>query len=1204
MLFSFFREIGLSEKETDSLLDKNPTLISTSLDRLRARVLALQSVGINDCALYRLVIKYPNVLIAEEIDSVISFVRDDLEGKVKPSQLERLFSAKETRFLLGFDQKVKLLLHHEIPHEKIAHVLNNVNLIRAIGGKSVEEIERTIAFLKPYHGIELIVRRPAILNYDLDSQLIPKIQFLEELSGGDKEATGTVLRKLPAILSYRLEHMEGHVECLRSYAGLSDPEIFKIILVFPSVMSASKERKLRPRTEFLKQCGLNSSDIFKFLTRAPLFLGLSFKDNLAHKLGFLVKIGYEYRTKELAVAMGAVTRTSCENMQKVIGLFLSYGLSCEDIFAMSKKHPQILQYNPRSLEEKMEYLIEEIGREVSELLIFPAFLGYKLDDRIKHSMATGGNYAISHQGQSHNSLQESLKLVMMYRMFNEILLGMCFWHASKPLPVESGDRIFMSGCVTKNSSSKESKILTKTGQVYIVYMGKRQHPDVELLTRTHHQMLATVLGSEETSKDSMVYSYKHGFSGFAAKMTEAQAHQLSKLPGVVHVTRNQFYKPQTTRSWDYLGLSSNGSPSNLLHKSKRGNGVIIGLLDTGIWPELEVFNDEGLGPIPSRWKGVCESGESFDGEKACNRKLIGARYFIRGLEAAYGQPYNSTQNDDVLSPRDSSGHGTHTSSIAGGSFVANASYHGLGLGTVRGGAPAARLAMYKVCWRLYDAGVCADADVLKAFDEAIRDGVDVLSVSLAADIPLYSEVDQRSSISIGSFHAVAKGITVVCAAGNAGPRTETVQNTAPWILTVAASTVDRSFPTPILLGNNQTIMGQAMFTGEKEVAGTLIYPEVSDLMVSRNCESLSSNDDWMAGKVVLCFASEYNQSMLDDAIESVKDGGAKGVIVARSPRDYLYSYATHFPCVQVSYETGTQILYYIRSTSNPQVMLRPSRTHIGKPVSTNVAYFSSRGPSSNAPAILKPDIAAPGVKILAAIPPFDQPTTGAFAFLSGTSMATPHVSGIVALLKSLYPDWSSAAIKSAIVTTALTADQSGGSIFAEGEPPKLADPFDFGGGIVNPNSAADPGLVYDMDTEDYVQYLCAMGYNDSAILQLTEHPIVCPSKQPSILDVNLPSITIPSLKKPTTLTRTVTNVGPVNSKYKAIVEFASGINISVRPETLSFNSRTKTISFSVTISSAHNVNAGYYFGSLTWTDGMHVVRSPISVRTEVGESFL
>lgn len=306
---------------------------------------------------------------------------------------------------------------------------------------------------------------------------------------------------------------------------------------------------------------------------------------------------------------------------------------------------------------------------------------------------------------------------------------------------------------------------------------------------------------------------------------------------MLQVIPNRFHKLQTTRSWDYLQLSSY-STTNVLHKSKMGNDVIIGLIDTGtvlllsvnmcmsvlcasacihvshqtnpnrwsagIWPESQVFRDEGLGPIPSRWRGICESGELFNSRKTCNRKLIGARYFIKGLLAEYGQPYNSTEYQESLSPRDSSGHGTSTSSIACGSFVANVSYKGLGVGTVRGGAPLARLVMYKVCWNLYG-GVCAGADILKAFDEAIHDGVDVLSLSIAPDLP-FPDVEIHNGISIGAFHAVAKGITVVCAAGNAGPSAQTIQNTSPWIITVAASTIDRSFPTPITLGNNWTTM--------------------------------------------------------------------------------------------------------------------------------------------------------------------------------------------------------------------------------------------------------------------------------------------------------------------------------------------------------------------------------------------------------------
>ncbi|XP_041012880.1 subtilisin-like protease SBT3.6 isoform X1 [Juglans microcarpa x Juglans regia] len=736
--------------------------------------------------------------------------------------------------------------------------------------------------------------------------------------------------------------------------------------------------------------------------------------------------------------------------------------------------------------------------------------------------------------------------------------------------------------------------------VYIVYMGKGQRHDPKLLLETHLEILTGVLGSKEASAEAMVYSYKHGFTGFAAKLTGTQAQIISELPTVVQVIPNRFYKLQTTRSWDYLQLDSY-SPKNILHKSQMGDGVIIGVLDTGIWPESEVFRDEGLGPIPSRWKGACESGEQFDARKTCNRKLIGARYFIKGLHAEYGKPFNITEYQDYLSPRDSIGHGTHTSATAGGFFKANVSYNGLGFGTVRGGAPLARLALYKVCWKLYEEGICASVDILKAFDKAIHDGVDVISLSIAPSLPLFSDIDTYNGISVGAFHAAENGITVVCAAGNVGPSALTIENTAPWVITVAASTIDRSFPTRISLGNNWTTMGQAMFTGRGTGFTNLVYPEVAELLTPRYCESLSPNDTWSAGHVVLCFTSGSNQSVVEDAAWSVKEIGCLGLIIAEKPKNSLYSCDDNFPCVRVSYDIGMQILNYIRSTRNPQVMIRPSKTHVGRPVSTRVAYFSSRGPGSVAPAILKPDVAAPGVNILAAVPPSSPGI--AFEFQSGTSMATPHVSGIVALLKSLHSDWSPAVIKSAIVTTAWTTDPYGEPIYAEGEPMKLADAFDYGGGIVNGNRAADPGLVYDMGTTDYIQYLCAMGYKNSDISQVTGNPAFCPMKQPSILNLNFPSITIPTLRNSTTITRTVTNVGAVYSRYVALVEPPLGISIAVKPDILIFNSIIKAISFTVTVSSSHKVTTGYSFGSLTWSDGVHSVRSPISVRTEMIESY-
>lgn len=246
----------------------------------------------------------------------------------------------------------------------------------------------------------------------------------------------------------------------------------------------------------------------------------------------------------------------------------------------------------------------------------------------------------------------------------------------------------------------------------------------------------------------------------------------------------------------------------------------------GVWPESESFNDEGMDPIPSRWKGICQEGEQFNSTN-CNKKLIGARWFIKGVVGHDKMKRRSgstrsreSSQQEYMSARDRIGHGTHTASTAAGYYVKKANYGGLAQGVARGGAPLAHLAIYKACWGDITSSTsstgrsrrsissngagCSDADILKAFDKAIHDGVDILSVSIGIEIPLYTYVDQRDSIAIASFHAMASGITVVCSAGNDGPISQTVANTAPWLITVAATTIDRAFLAPITLGNNQT----------------------------------------------------------------------------------------------------------------------------------------------------------------------------------------------------------------------------------------------------------------------------------------------------------------------------------------------------------------------------------------------------------------
>ncbi|GMI66020.1 hypothetical protein like AT1G32960 [Hibiscus trionum] len=713
---------------------------------------------------------------------------------------------------------------------------------------------------------------------------------------------------------------------------------------------------------------------------------------------------------------------------------------------------------------------------------------------------------------------------------------------------------------------------------------------------SHYKMLSDMLGSKEAAKSSMLYSYKHGFSGFAARLTESQAKEIEAFPGVVQVIPNRIHKLHTTRSWEFMGINGH-SPENLLTRSNMGEGVIIGVIDSGVWPESESFNDKGMSPIPSRWKGICQEGELFNSSN-CNKKLIGARWFIKGILDQNQTSVNISNGEDILSARDSSGHGTHTASTAAGNFVENANYEGLATGLARGGAPRAHLAVYKVCWS-FGPGGCTDADLLKAFDKAIQDGVDILSVSIGNSIPLFSYLDQRNSIAIGSFHATANGITVACSAGNDGPTAMTVENTAPWIITVAATTIDRAFPTAITLGNNRTLWGQSVDTRMHNHGFTGIT--FSDRIAvnasddsALGCKRGSLNATLAAGKIILCFSQSSTQSIFSAAI-SVAEAGGVGLIFAQYRADGLDS--CHFiPCIKVDYEVGTQILSYIRKSRSPIAKLGIPKTDIGKWLSPRVADFSARGPSSISPAVLKPDIAAPGVDIVAAYIPFGAERTSGYALMSGTSMSCPHVAGITTLIKSVHKNWSPAAIRSALVTTASQTGSHGSNIAEEGSTRKAADPFDIGGGLVNPNRAVDPGLIYDAETDDYVKFLCGAGFSSKSVSGLTKTNVNCAKNRLNELNLNLPSITIPYLKRKVTVSRKVTNVGAVDSVYKSMVQAPQGVKMKVEPRILRFNETNQILPFKVTFFSTGKVYGDYRFGSLIWRDPNHIVRIPVSVR--------
>ncbi|KAJ1397173.1 Peptidase S8/S53 domain [Sesbania bispinosa] len=604
-------------------------------------------------------------------------------------------------------------------------------------------------------------------------------------------------------------------------------------------------------------------------------------------------------------------------------------------------------------------------------------------------------------------------------------------------------------------------------------------------------------------------------------LNASQAATLANMQEVVSVFRSKSSRPHTIRSWDFLHLTLDNSevtPMQLIY----GEDIIVGVLDTGVWPESESFQeDPSIGPIPSTWKGECVEGERFDPTAACNNKLIGARYYLKGFEQEYG-PLNTTENFEYQSPRDFVGHGTHTASTAVGSIVEDASFFDIGKGTARGGAPRARLAVYKVCWNVEYYGRCSEADIMAAFDDALHDGVHIISASFGPIPPLAPFF--KDSSSIGSFHAMQMGVTVVFSAGNydESPESSLVGNVEPWSICVAASSIDRTFPTKITIGDNNLYMGESLIT-------TQINAKLADArryFYNGICEVdyIIKPSKPGEGKIVLCFSTIGPKSSLE-AAKAVKEVNATGLIFVEPMTRQLPDVSV-VPTVLVNLEEGTKIKHFLAESPRlPKVQIEPSKTVISKAPAPTIAYFSSRGPNSITPDILKPDISAPGVNILAAWPPETPPSASSsdgrsvsWNFQSGTSMACPHVAGVAALIKSAHPNWSPAAIRSALMTTAYTLDTTFDSILAGGSM-KVADPFDMGAGHIDPSKAIDPGLIYDIKPSDYNIFLCNMGFTEEQIKKIinlsSPEPVQTSCKHlvtKTSAILNYPSITLSNLK--------------------------------------------------------------------------------------------
>ncbi|KAJ1291587.1 hypothetical protein BS78_02G327000 [Paspalum vaginatum] len=704
----------------------------------------------------------------------------------------------------------------------------------------------------------------------------------------------------------------------------------------------------------------------------------------------------------------------------------------------------------------------------------------------------------------------------------------------------------------------------RPSNTYIVHTDHLAKPShFSALDRWYTSMVASLSPATDISRVS--YVYDTAMHGFAAELTDDEARRLSNTPGVVP---------------GFLGLDED---FGIWPDTDFGDGVIIGFVDSGIWPESASFDDSGLGPVRSSWKGRCVDGERFNAS-TCNNKLVGARFFTAGGTSA-------ARGDDFLSPRDKAGHGTHVASTAAGSEVAKAGLFEFARGAARGVAPRARVAMYKAC----DVRGCKSAGIVAAIDAAVKDGVDILSLSLGG----FNDPDfYKDSMSIALFGAVRAGVFVACSAGNFGPRESTLNNVAPWITTVGAGTVDRVFPVSITLGDGQVLTGQSLYSHAGNGTGTV------RLLPSNCADDLEPGR--IRGKLVVC---TRDFGVLPSYGVAVKSAGGRGLISV-DPMDWrmdgLMAQAFTLPAVTLSAREADKLTAYMQSDAYAVASMSfTRRTVTGENRAPMVASFSSRGPNHIVREILKPDVIAPGANILGAWPVESPLNHGGgdarragFNIMSGTSMACPHVAGVAALLRHKHRDWTPAMIRSALMTTAATLDSHGRDI-ADNSPTSggAATPMAAGAGHVRPQLALDPGLVYDAVEEDYVDFLCALNYTAAQIRTFVPGFAGCARTLPGgAAGLNYPSFVVEFSNGTDVrvLTRTVTKVSEGPEAYTVRVMAPNRlVAVTVTPSTLKFDEQNEKKTYKVVFRSKKSAVGLTQFGHIVWENDLHRVRSPV-----------
>ena len=726
-----------------------------------------------------------------------------------------------------------------------------------------------------------------------------------------------------------------------------------------------------------------------------------------------------------------------------------------------------------------------------------------------------------------------------------------------------------------------------------------------------------------------IYSYRYSLNGFAARMTPAEAHKLEHQSEVLRVWEDEVRPLATNFSPEFLGLFEEevglrGAPG------LDGDGIVIGVIDSGITPEhpaladtreanrpracrslwgentvlgkwlcrrYDKLEDVLLFQPPENWAGTCQEGPRFALDN-CNNKLIGARYFVDGAQA--GGPIDA---GEIFSARDADGHGTHTATTAAGNKV-RASIFGTFLGQVEGIAPKARVAAYKACWlRPGDIrATCNTSDLANAIDAAVADGVHIINYSVGSSLLTTTAPDD-----VALLAAAKAGVLTVVAAGNEGPNFNTVGSPAggPWVIAAAASSRDGEHSLEAMeVTAPASVVGryavkEASFTpsllDNGPIEGRLVLVDDDDDVLSDGtagttfdaCEPLV-NDTELSGNIAYI---QRGGCDFEVKLTNAEDAGAIAALVFSIAGDPIVMTGTvglsEIPALMIGQADGNLLLAEIDEAQTVEVVLDKGLFLTEGDTGNLIGTFSARGPGP-AEDILKPDVTAPGINILAGFTPDAANSVAGenYAFLTGTSMSAPHVAGVAALLRQAHPDWSPAAIKSALMTTAhQDVNQEDGET--------AAIPFDFGSGHIRPNLANDPGLVYDVTGDEYDAFAC--GTASPAVDQARCDSLAAAGLSFLAADLNQPSIAVSRLASTRTVSRRVTNVSDESASYLAEIVPPAGITVAVTPTTLSLGPG-ESASFDVTLTYADGPLDLWRFGSLTWVDDERSVRSVLAVR--------